>query len=203
MEKHFTRQREFWSENYYNDATPWDLSGISTPLKSYFDQLTDKNLSILIPGAGLGHEAAYLHHRGFTEVTFMDFSEKAAKIFRENNPSFPENRILTADFFEFNGQYDLIVEQTFFCAFEPSREMREQYAEKMHDLIREDGKLVGLWWDFPLNPDKENPPYGGSYAEYISLFKDIFTIETFEKCYNSMPERQDLEFFGILQKKNQ
>ena len=44
--------KEFWTKRYQDNEAGWDLGTISTPLKEYIDQLTDKNLRILIPGAG-------------------------------------------------------------------------------------------------------------------------------------------------------
>ena len=45
--------KEYWTQRYKDDLTGWDIGAVSTPLKTYFDQLTDKNMRILIPGAGL------------------------------------------------------------------------------------------------------------------------------------------------------
>ena len=50
----------YWEERYQKGETGWDAGTITTPLKEYIDQLTDKNLTILIPGAGNGHEFDYL-----------------------------------------------------------------------------------------------------------------------------------------------
>jgi len=43
---------EFWNNKYKKNKTGWDLGEISSPLKAYFDQLTDKSALILIPGGG-------------------------------------------------------------------------------------------------------------------------------------------------------
>jgi hypothetical protein len=40
----------FWDNKYKSGETGWDIGYISTPLKKYFDQLTNKELKILIPG---------------------------------------------------------------------------------------------------------------------------------------------------------
>jgi len=41
----------YWTERYDEDRTGWDIGYPSTPIKSYIDQLDDKALKILIPGA--------------------------------------------------------------------------------------------------------------------------------------------------------
>ena len=53
-------QKEYWINRYKEERTGWDIGYPSTPLKEYIDQLQDKNLRILIPGAGNGYEAEYL-----------------------------------------------------------------------------------------------------------------------------------------------
>ncbi|HBC05192.1 MAG TPA: SAM-dependent methyltransferase, partial [Aequorivita sp.] len=37
----------FWNHKYLSDDTGWDIGYVSTPIKEYIDQLTDKNLKIL------------------------------------------------------------------------------------------------------------------------------------------------------------
>ena len=65
---------EFWNQKYLDEKTGWDLGDISTPIKEYFDQIKDKDLSILIPGCGLGYEGEYLFKQGFKNVNLLDFS---------------------------------------------------------------------------------------------------------------------------------
>ena len=47
----------FWNNQYNANTTNWDLGEVSPPLKEYIDQLTNKNLRILIPGCGNTYEA--------------------------------------------------------------------------------------------------------------------------------------------------
>ncbi len=69
--------RKYWENRYAKNDTGWDLGKISTPLKTYFDQLENKNLKILIPGAGNAYEAEYLHQKGFKNVFVVDISKTA------------------------------------------------------------------------------------------------------------------------------
>jgi methyl halide transferase len=112
--------------------------------------LNNKDLSILIPGAGNAYEAEYLFNQGFKNVFVMDISAIPLHNFKERIPTFPDNQLIEANFFEHSGQYDLILEQTFFCSFEPTQENRQFYGEKMAQLLKPKGKLVGLWFDIPL-----------------------------------------------------
>jgi methyl halide transferase len=73
----------------------------------------------------------------------------------ERCPAIREEHLLQADFFELNTgkgkhlpEFDLIVEQTFFCAIDPS--LRKNYFKKVHQLLKPGGKLVGLLFNDPL-----------------------------------------------------
>jgi len=195
-----SNEQEFWDSRYEAHETGWDIGGPSTPIKAYIDQLNDKSISILIPGAGNAYEAAYLYENGFFNVTVLDISNYPIENFKKNYPQFPENQLIVKNFFEFEGQFDLILEQTFFCSFVPSIENRTLYAKKIAELLKPKGKLVGLWFDFPKTDDMIKRPFGGSLEEYISYFEPYFSILTFEKSYNSIKPRSGNELFGIFQK---
>jgi thiopurine S-methyltransferase len=38
---------EFWEERYQRGEDKWNVGEISTPIKEYIDQITDKNIKIL------------------------------------------------------------------------------------------------------------------------------------------------------------
>ncbi len=188
----------YWSNRYVEDRTGWDIGYPSTPLKEYIDQLTDKDIAILIPGAGNAYEAVYLYEQGFKNVFIMDISDIPLDNFHKQNPDFPKEKLLHQDFFEHEGNYDLILEQTFFCSFPPTNENRVHYAKKMKSLLHPKGKLVGLWFDVPLTGDMEKRPFGGDKELYTQLFNPYFKNIKFEKAYNSIPERAGSELFGML-----
>lgn len=186
-----------WNERYLIRSTGWDLGEPSAPLKKYFQQLTNKQLRILIPGAGNAYEAEFLYNNGFKQVYILDWASAPLKNLRERLPHFPPEQLIKADFFEHEGEYDLIVEQTFFCAIHP--QFRRKYAEKMHSLLAPGGKLVGLLFNVPLN--EEHPPFGGNKEEYLNYFSDLFDIRYFETAYNSIPPRAGRELFIHLTRK--
>ncbi len=189
--------REFWSQRYKENNTGWDIGYVSTPIKEYIDQLRDPEIKILIPGAGNSHEAEYLFNKGFKNVFIVDIAPEPLENFKSRNPKFPENQILNKDFFELSGKYDLILEQTFFCAI-PITE-RLNYAEKSHDLLKDNGKIAGVFFNFDL---KENgPPFGGSKEEYLMYFRPYFGIDILEPCRNSIKPRQGNELFFKFRKK--
>lgn len=189
--------KSFWSDRYQSHQTGWDIGDISTPLKEYINQIEDKNLKILIPGVGNGYELEYLWNNGFKNVYGLDITELPLDNFHKRLPSFPKEQLLCDNFFELKEQdFDLIIEQTFFCALDPS--LRKQYVEQMFRLLKRGGKLSGLLFDFELS--KNGPPFGGSKKEYISLFSPYLKVKTLEKCYNSIKPRSGNELFFIVQK---
>ncbi|MBT8286130.1 MAG: methyltransferase domain-containing protein [Flavobacteriaceae bacterium] len=190
--------KEFWDQRYLNRNMGWDIGEVSTPLKEYIDQLTSKDLRILVPGAGNGYEVSYLFNHGFKSVYALDISEIPFKKFKKEHPDFPKDQLLIGDFFEFDEmKFDLILEQTFFCALQP--DLRENYAKKMHALLKDGGVLAGLFFDFELTED--GPPYGGDIEEYREVFSKYFHIRKLERAYNSIPPRQGSELFFIFEKK--
>lgn len=187
----------YWNNRYKNDDFGWDVGDITTPLKTYIDQLPNKSISILIPGAGNSYEAEYLFKNGFKNITICEFAPEPIKQLLQRVPDLPSKNILLADFFELaDTNFDLIIEQTFFCAIDPS--LRKRYFAQMHRLLKPKGKLVGLMFDCTF--EKAGPPFSGSKDEYLTHISDKFIVKTFESCYNSIPSRAGRELFINLQK---
>ena len=185
----------YWDERWETGQTGWDIGYCSTPLKEYFDQLEDKNLSILIPGSGNSYEAEYLWNQGFKHTFVVDISEKALESFSERCPSFPSDNLIHADFFDLSMKFDRIIEQTFFCALDPI--LRPKYAEKTAHLLKENGKLIGLLFDDALFD--EHPPFGGNESIYRPVFEGQFDVKVMDKAYNSIPPRSGRELFIIFE----
>lgn len=185
----------YWSQRYQNNETGWDVGSPSTPLKDYIDQIENKNIKILIPGCGNAYEAQYLFENGFKNVFVIDLSPIPLKNLKERVPDFPDNQLLEGDFFELADQFDLILEQTMFCAIEPR--LRMDYARKASELLVEGGKLVGVLFNREF---EGGPPFGGTKEEYLGYFSTHFHNVYLETCYNSIKPRQNSELFMICEK---
>jgi hypothetical protein len=188
----------FWDNRYKTSDIGWDLGEVSPPLKNYIDQLSNKELKILIPGGGNSYEAEYLHNKGFKNVYVVDLSQTALKNIQARVPLFPSSHLIQKNFFDVDMTFDLIMEQTFFCAIDPN--LRAAYAAKAFEMLHDNGKVVGLLFNVSLN--KTHPPFGGCKMEYIEYFKHYFDTKIMEASYNSITSRQDKELFFIIQKKN-
>ncbi|MFN5911949.1 MAG: methyltransferase [Bacteroidota bacterium] len=180
----------YWNDRYLNGNTGWDLGTVSPPIEAYCDQLTNKEYRILIPGCGSGYEGEYFFAKGFRNVHLLDFSPEIIERFKKHNPLFPDDQLFVRDFFKHEGIYDLIIEQTLFCALDPS--LRNDYAEKAAELLAEGGKLVGLLFNREF---EGGPPFGGNAEEYRQTFEPFFREISMHPCYNSVPPRQGTELF--------
>ena len=190
---------DYWNNRYLNQEIGWDLGEVSPPIKAYIDQIEKKDLRILIPGAGNAYEAIYLLQNGFTNVTVIDYAKHAlsnleSKLISINKDHY---QLIADDFFNCNGEYDLIIEQTFFCAINP--EKRKDYVKHTHKVLSKNGKIAGLLFNrsFPF----AGPPFGGSKEEYILLFETKFDIKIMEEAYNSVEARRGSELFVLLESK--
>lgn len=188
---------QFWSDLYRNNEAGWDLGTVSLPLQAYIDQLEDNTKKVLIPGCGNSYEGEYLIKNGFKNTHLVDISPEAIKNFKDRVPEFPVDNLHCENFFDHKGQYELIIEQTFFCALDPI--LRKDYVQKMSELLVKGGKLVGVLFGVPKNID--HPPFGGSKEEYLKIFESYFNIDVMEPCYNSIKPRAGMELFIILSKK--
>lgn len=188
--------QEYWDTQYKTNATGWDIGAVSPPIKEYIETLGNKNISILIPGCGNSHEAEHLLNQGFTNVSVIDIAPTLVVNLQNKFKNNPNIKIFLGDFFDHQEEYELIIEQTFFCALPLA--MREKYVLKMNQLLTDQGKLVGLFF----NKTFENgPPFGGSHSEYELLFQNHFEFLKINLCPNSVTKRLNSELFIEFQKK--
>jgi len=186
----------YWQERWKKGQTGWDI-GYASPILTEFAQGFDnKDIHILIPGCGNGYEAEDLFKAGYKNTFVIDLAQGAFDSLKKRFPEFPETHMILGDFFALEETYDLILEQTFFCALDPS--LRSAYAKKMNELLVPGGTLAGVLFDDKLFTD--HPPFGGNKEEYLSYFEDLFEVKTFETARNSIAPRQGREFFIELKK---
>jgi SAM-dependent methyltransferase len=188
----------YWENQYQVNATGWDLGQVSPPIKTYIETIENKDAKILIPGCGNTYEGTYLLQLGFTNVTVIDIAPTLIAILKQK---FLENKNITiclGDFFEHEGKYDYIIEQTFFCALPPR--MRQKYVWKMTQLLSDHGKLIGLLFNREF---EVSPPFGGSLKEYEQIFDKAFVINSISLAENSIPSRANTELFFEFRKNTQ
>jgi len=178
---------DFWNSRYENNLTGWDLGYCSPALKFWMDKLDDKSLKILIPGAGNAYEVDYLLEKGFEDITVVDIAPVLIESLDQKYTNRPEVSLVLGDFFNLQGKFDVVLEQTFFCAIPTS--MRSAYVEKMTELLAENGRILGVLFNRVFDG---GPPFGGSVKEYEELFHKEFDAQ-FSPCTVSHPARMGSE----------
>ena len=133
---------------------------------------------------------------GFKNIHVLDIASQPLIDLKSRIGESSNIHFYQADFFDLDEKFDLILEQTFFCALAPY--LRTAYAEKMYQMMNKKGRLVGLLFDLPLN---SRPPYGGHIHEYRTYFEPYFYCNTFQRAYNSYYKRFPKEIFINLVKK--
>lgn len=196
MEEANKLDASYWNNRYLQNKTGWDIGYRNNIHTDFVEKNYDVHARILEPGAGNAYEASYLHSKGFVNTYALDYAPEVKQRFLKNNPDFPEKQYIISDFFAVEEQYDLVLEQTFFCALHPS--LRPDYVQKMHKILHTGGKLFGVLFNFEKT---DGPPYGGSEQEYRQLFDEKFDILRMEPTTKSIQQRKGNELIIELVKK--
>lgn len=183
-------RKDYWNSRWKEGKTGWDLGMPSPPLLHLIHTLQPAKTSrILIPGCGNAWEAEWLAAQGYTNITLVDIAPDLCSQLEQRFAQTPAITVRCVDFFDLEGPYDLILEQTLFCAILP--ELREAYTLKMKGLLSEHGILAGVLFDtsFPF----EGPPFGGHADEYRALFQQQFRSVHLGPCNHSAAPRAGTE----------
>lgn len=190
-----------WQRHYDEGDLGWDLGQVAPPFIKLFESKTILPGKTLIPGCGRGHEVIYLAENGF-EVTAVDYSPGAVNHLKstvqERNL---KCEVLHMDFFGIdsahNGVYDLLIEQTFFCAISP--EQRSSYVSTVARALKKGGMLAGLFYN--TGEEEGGPPFNTTREDIKKYFSDSFEIRQLSKTEDSAEQRKNKEWLAILIKK--
>ena len=192
---------EFWEACYESEMDGWDLGGPTPVFERLASELPKGKICVI--GCGRGYDAVTFAKAGF-DVTAIDFAETAVMSTRERaRNANVELRVLLENIFELPeelyGQYDYIMEYTCFCAISPER--RFEYDRVVWQLLKTEGKLLGLF--LPLDKDLEEggPPWGVKISELHRLFGLHWNLEHEEMPKESIDRRADREILMVWRKK--
>ena len=192
---------EFWEACYESEMDGWDLGGPTPVFERLASELPKGKICVI--GCGRGYDAVTFAKAGF-DVTAIDFAETAVMSTRERaRNANVELRVLRENIFELPeelyGQYDYIMEYTCFCAISPER--RFEYDRVVWQLLKTEGKLLGLF--LPLDKDLEEggPPWGVKISELHRLFGLHWNLEHEEMPKESIDRRADREILMVWRKK--
>lgn len=191
--------REDWQQHYDDDDLKWDLEEVSPPFVNLWQEGKIPQGKMIVPGCGRGHEVLFFSERGF-DVTAVDFTLGAVDRLTESlNKKNLSAKIFHHNFFELSAKhdlkYDLMLEQTFFCAIDP--EKRIDYVETAWRVLKSHGKLIALFYE---TGEEGGPPFNTTKGQVEEMFSKRFDVEYLEKTQFSAERRRDKEWLGILRK---
>lgn len=176
---------DFWDARYRAEETPWDFGGAPAALKAFLKK-PGKNVRVLIPGCGSGHDVVAFARAGY-DVTALDFSAEAVAVARLRAGPELAPRIQQADFFAAPlkpGSFDVVYERTFLCSLSPDR--REAYACRVAELLKPGGLFAGFFY-YQKTPLEEGPPWGLAWGESDELFSRLFLLTKDLPVDDSLP----------------
>jgi len=193
--------QEDWQRHYDENDLGWDLGQVAPTFVSLLESNTISPCKTLVPGCGRGHEVIFLAENGF-DVTAVDYSIGA---FNHLNSTILErklnnSKVLNLDFFQLDsthdGLYDLLIEQTFFCAISPFQ--RPLYVETVTRVLKKGGMIAGLFYH---TGQEGGPPFNTTQDHIIKHFSGSFEIRELVRAKNSAEKRKDKEWLAILIKR--
>jgi SAM-dependent methyltransferase len=192
---------DFWEHRYQEGTPRWDLGQPAPPLVHLLaqnDTLVPGKIAVL--GCGHGHDALLFARHGF-DVVGVDFAPSAIATAQQaaQRAGLPA-QFLQRNLFdllpEYAQQFDYVLEHTCFCALEP--EWRDRYVELVHQLLKPQGKLIGLFF---THSRPGGPPYGSTAEELDERFSRCLQRLSLVPVVDSVPSRQHEEHLGIFQKR--
>ena len=192
---------EFWEACYESEMDGWDIGGPTPVFERLATEIPKGRICVI--GCGRGYDAVTFAKAGF-EVTAIDFAKTAVLASRENaRKEEVEMTVLREDFFdlpdELHDRFDYVLEYTCFCAISPER--RFEYDRVIWQLLKPEGKLLGLFFPLDKNVDEGGPPWGVNISELHALFGLHWNLESEEMPKESIEPRVDREVMMIWKKK--
>lgn len=193
----------YWQERYDENTDTWSLGSHTPAFRELLEAPPfDFGRKMIIPGCGLGHDAALAAAMGY-DVTAMDFAsgaeESALRLCAAQEAKF---NFLRRDIFEENndlaGQFDTLFEHTLLCAVPPQK--RADTLAAFARLLKPGGHFISLL--FPINPREGGPPFTVPPEEIYELAKKHFTLLLFSRRVNSIKPRKGREVLFIFRKTN-
>ena len=197
--KHTPREAAYWQSIYEEGEIGWD-KGVPAPpfVRVLKERPFSEGSRVLVPGCGLGHEVLFLAGLGY-QVTAVDFAEGAISGLKSRIGNLPATA-LRRDIFsladDHQGAFDVVLEHTCFCAI--PMEMRPRYAETMHAVLADGGRLVGLFYETDA---PEGPPFKTTQEDIDQHFSKFFEIVSLERPDDSFEGRLGKEWLVEMKKR--
>jgi SAM-dependent methyltransferase len=189
-----------WQGHYDSDDLRWDIGEVAPPFVRLWQERKLVPGKAIVPGCGRGHEVVFLAEQGF-QVTGVDFAPGAVDLLKCSLSQRNLNAtVLNQNFFDLDSShdqtYDLMLEQTFFCAILPDH--RPLYVETVKRILKPGGRLVGLFYE---TGEEGGPPFNTTEGDIRAHFSGSFKVESLHKTPLSTERRKDKELLGVLIRK--
>ncbi len=166
-----------WNERYVDRDTPWDLGAPSPVVAAAAQAAVAAPARVLVPGFGYGWDVEALADLGY-EVVGLEVAPAAVEAARARFGDRPDIDLVVGDLFEppaeWLGTFDVVVEHTCYCAFEPAR--WNAYVAVTSRLLRSGGALAGAFLHF----EGGGPPFGTDPEDLRARFEPTFAVERLE-----------------------
>lgn len=168
-----------WNARYEIGSIPWDLGRAHPELETRL--ALDPSLgtgrvgSVLVPGAGTGHDAAALAQAGW-RVTAIDIAPAVERaLLRRLEADRAAVLIGDALEFEFDDPFDLVFDHTFFCALDPDD--RSQFGDMVGRVLTGSGSLISIIFPIGRPTADGGPPWGFDTPDMAAALGERFGIE--------------------------
>lgn len=193
-------REQFWSQIYQQETPKWDLGKPAPALVDMLPRLKLPKSRVLVLGCGLGHDAAFFAENGHV-VTAVDMSPDAIKGARSLYADrYPQITWIEADLFKLSHEhhqaYDLVFEQTCYCAINPT--LRDELILKWRQFLANQGHLLGVFFAMEK---KQGPPFGGTEWELRERLKKHFQFIFWGRWNKSIDRRNGKELLIYAVKK--
>ena len=166
-----------WNARYRDDNTPWDLGAAPLSLQRLIAEVSDpgRQLQVLVPGAGRGHDARAWARAGH-RVVAVDFAPLAIAEGR----ALAEAEGVAVDFVQadvtalpqdWTDRFDLAWEQTCLCALEP--QARRGYLGELARVMTPGGQVFAVLWQHGRDG---GPPYDMNEAAVREAIEGHFRV---------------------------
>jgi len=190
----------FWHGRYLAGDTGWDLGEPSPPFVRLHRDGVIAPCRVAVPGCGRGWEVAWLAGQGY-QVAGIDFAPAAIEATRDRvHAAGATAHLVCSDLFglpdDLAGGFDLVLEQTCFCAIAPHR--RPEYVDAVHRLLAPGGRLIALFY---ACEGSGGPPFTTDPKDVAALFAERFTVRSLALTPHSHPRRFGEEWLGVMERR--